>query len=166
MRVQIGDPAPRFEAQVTDGKNIQAFTMEHELAKNVPIVLAFFPFAFTGVCETQLLDLTRRIDALDEANARVFGVSVDSPFTLRTYHTELALEFPLISDFNREAIEAYDLAHDRLLGLQHPSKRATVIINPQGTIAWTWTTDDPEEKPRIDAIVQAVRKANGNTPSI
>lgn len=157
MTVQPGEAAPGFHAQVTDGREVHGFTLAEHLGEGAPIVLAFFPFAFTSVCEEQLLDLKRNLDALQEHDALVFGLSVDSPFTLRAYHQEHAFGFPLISDFNRQATEAYDLEHESLLGLDRPAKRATIVIAPDGTIAWAWITDDPEEKPSIDEILSVVR---------
>lgn len=164
MTIEPGQPAPCFQAQVTDGHDVRPFDLEEALQQEAPIVLAFFPFAFTSVCREQLLDLKANLGALEDQGALVFGISVDSPYALRAYHRQHGFGYPLISDFNREAIDAYGLAHERLLGLDRPAKRATIVIAPDGTIALAWITQDPEEKPSIEEILGAVETQAGEDP--
>ncbi len=164
MTVNPGDRAPSFSAKVTDGQAVADFELEQALGDG-PVVFGFFPFAFTEVCEDQMADLRDSLEAFKDEGATVFGLSTDSPFSLQVFHQEHGFGFPLISDYNREAVESFGLFYDELMGLEKPAKRATVVLDAEGTVAWTWTTDDPEQKPEIDEIRSIVRKVQqGETP--
>lgn len=159
MTVQPGDEAPNFTAKVTDGENVDDFELEEVLGEG-PVVLGFFPFAFTEVCENQMVDLKNRLEALEAEGAEVFGVSVDSPFALQRFHEDNGFGFSIISDYNREAVEAFGLTYDQLMGLEEPAKRATVVLDADGEVVWTWTTDDPGTKPDVQEIEDVVAKAS------
>jgi peroxiredoxin len=164
MTVQAGDETPDFEAKVTDGDSVDDFRLADELGDG-PVVLGFFPFAFTEVCENQMIDLKENLAALEDEGATVFGVSVDSPFALQRFHEDNGFGFPLVSDYNREAVEALGLTYDQLMGLEEPAKRSTLVLDDEGTVAWAWTTDDPGTKPDVAEIEGVVRKVReGQTP--
>ncbi|MDX1610915.1 MAG: redoxin domain-containing protein [Candidatus Thermoplasmatota archaeon] len=160
MTLNIGDKAPNFTALVTDGEDIEEFELENELGDG-PVVLGFFPFAFTGTCEEQMCDLRDNLTELEQSGAKTFGLSVDSPFTLKVFHQQHDFGFPLVSDFNREAVEAYGLQYgDLIMGLEGPAKRACLVLDSDGTIIWSWSTDDPGQKPDIREIQGIVAKLN------
>lgn len=164
MTIQPGDQAPNFTAKVTDGDNVDDFELSDETGE-APLVIGFFPFAFTEVCENQMIDLKENLETLQAEGARVFGLSADSPFSLQVFHEKNDFGFPLISDYNREAVDAFGLFYEELMGLEKPAKRSTVIIDTDGTVAWTWSTDDPGQKPDIEEIKGVLSKVqSGEAP--
>ncbi|MFX6803751.1 redoxin domain-containing protein, partial [Acinetobacter baumannii] len=74
--------------------------------KGKPVVLLFFPLAFTGVCTAELCNVRDNMATYNATNAQVYGISVDSLFTLDKFKKEQNLNFPLLSDFNKEASTA------------------------------------------------------------
>ncbi|PSG97296.1 peroxiredoxin [Thermoplasmatales archaeon SW_10_69_26] len=154
-----GEEAPNFTAKVTDGQDVDDFELAEEIGDG-PVVIGFFPFAFTGVCENQMADLRDNLEDFEDAGASVYGASVASPFALQTWADENGFGFDLIADWNREATEAFGLEYDEMMGLERPAQRATVIIGSDGNVEWVWSTDDPGQKPDVDEVLGAVRKVN------
>jgi peroxiredoxin len=154
-----GDEAPDFTAKVTDGDDVEDFSLSEALGDG-PTVIGFFPFAFTGVCESQVADLNENLVELEDAGADVYALSVSSPFALQAWADENGFEVPLVADWNREAVAAFGFLYDEMMGLEQPAQRATAIISSEGTVEWTWTTDDPGQKPDVDEILGAARKVN------
>ena len=102
MPVQIGQKAIPFSLFDTDKNKVN---LEDYKGKNVLIL--FFPLAFTSVCTKELCSIRDGISFYNNVNAQVLGISVDSLFTLNKLKEEQNLNFPLLSDFNKEASEAY-----------------------------------------------------------
>lgn len=152
-----GDEAPDFTAKVTDGEDVEEFQLS-EVVGDGPVVIGFFPFAFTGVCGTQMAELDENLDELEAEDASVYGLSVSSPFALQAWTDENDFGFELIADWNREATQAFGFRYDEMMGLETPAQRATAIISSEGTVEWTWSTDDPGQKPDVEEILGAVRK--------
>jgi peroxiredoxin len=153
-----GDSAPTFTA--TYG------TSDHEpfaLADNLddgPIVLAFFPGAFTPPCSNEMVAFQDRLADFEEAGATLFGVSADSPFSLGAFRDELGIEFDLVSDMAHEAIHAYDLAIDIPdLGLHGIANRAVYVLDDEGTVTYAWEAADPTNEPDYEAVLEAVEAA-------
>lgn len=159
MTVSPGDEAPNFEAKVTDGDEIDDFQLSEALGDG-PVVIGVFPFAFTGVCESQMSDLRDNLDDLEAEGASVYGLSVSSPFALEAWCDENAFGFPLIADWNREAVEAFGFEYEEMMGLERPAQRGAVVINSDGRVEWSWSTQDPGEKPDIEEIKGVVAKVD------
>src|SRR3954468_23208485 len=102
MAIQPGQKAPDFTLYDTDKKPV---TLSELQGKNV--LLLFFPLAFTGTCTKELCSVRDNIATYNNANAEVFGISVDSLHTLARYKEDQHLNFTLLSDFNKETSEAY-----------------------------------------------------------
>ena len=156
--VSVGDTAPTFTA--TRG------TSEHEdfdLADHLgdgPIVLAFFPGAFTPPCESEMVGLQERYDEFADAGATIFGISADSPFSQGAFREKHGLEFDLVSDMDRDTIEAYGLTMDiPELGLYGNANRAVYVLDDDGVVTYEWIADDPTNEPDYEAILDAVRSA-------
>jgi peroxiredoxin len=90
--------------------------------------------------------------------AEIVGVSVDSSFCHRAFAKRLGLEFPLVSDFNREIVGAYAGFYESIDGMRDVSRRAIVVVDPSGTVRWTWSTDDPGQVPDIESVREAVQE--------
>jgi peroxiredoxin len=153
-----GSTAPTFEATVANG-DVEAFDLTDALGDG-PVVLAFFPGAYTPPCSNEMVALQDHIDEFHEAGATVLGVSADSAFSLNSFREEYDLEFDLVSDMDREAIDAYGLRIDiEELGLLGVSNRAVYVLGGDGTVSYEWTTDDPTVEPDYEELLEAVRAA-------
>ena len=151
-----GESAPDFTAPLATGEDIEQLTLSDALDEG-PVVLAFFPGAFTSVCSHEMTSFRNRLPAFEERGVNLYGVSVDSPFALNAFHDELDLNFPLISDANDELIERYDVSMDFAdLGVYDVAERAVYVVDTDRTITYAWVGDDPGVEPDYDAVEAAV----------
>src|ERR1035437_1859794 len=128
--MQIGSPAPLFTLYNSEKESVSLSDLR---GKNV--LLLFFPFAFTSTCTKELCFVRDNIAIYNKANALVFGISVDSPYTLAKYKQEQQLNFPLLSDFNKEVSAAYNTLYPTFsLGMKGVSKRSAFVIDKNGSI--------------------------------
>jgi len=157
--VSDGENAPEFTAPLADG-DVGTFELSDELEAEGPIVLAFFPGAFTRVCNHEMDTFQDRLDRFTEHDATVYGVSVDSPFVLNELREQLSLEFDLISDANREIIHEYDAATSfDQYGIDELAQRAVFVIDDSGTITYAWIADNPGQEPDYDEVEAAAKAA-------
>ena len=151
MSLQVGDKAPDFKLKSTEVKEV---SLSDFAGKKV--VLHFFPLAFTGVCTTQLCTMRDNFGYYEGLNAQVLGVSVDSPFTLAKFKEEQAYQFPLLSDFNKEAAQAYGALYEDFLGLKGIAKRSAFVIDEEGKIIYAEVLEDAGNLPDFAAIDKIV----------
>jgi len=156
--VSVGDEAPDFTAPLANG-DVGEITLS-DAVRDGPIVLAFFPGAFTSVCSHEMDAFNERLDELSVAEVRIFGVSIDTPFALNAFREELDLEFNLISDSNRDIVESYDISMDfTALGVHNLAKRAVFVVDEDRRVTYAWVSDDPGVEPDYDEVVAAVQDA-------
>ena len=149
MAITIGQKAPEFKLHDSE-KNVVSLT--DLIGKNV--LLLFFPQSFTSTCTTELCSLRDNISVYNDANAQVFGISVDSVFTLAKYKEEQKLNFPLLSDFNKETSTAYDTIYtDWILNMKGVSKRSAFIIDKEGILQYAEVLESAGDLPNFEAIV-------------
>ena len=154
-----GDSAPDFTAPLATG-DLESITLSERLEEEAPIVLAFFPGAFTGVCTTEMCTFQDRLSAFEDLDATVYGVSVDSPFAQNAFRERNGLTFDLVSDFDREIIDDYDVRMDFAdLGVHGVAKRSVFVVDSDGEITYSWVSDDPGVEPDYDEVEQAVADA-------
>jgi len=157
--VSTGDRAPEFTAPLADGE-VGTMSLSEALEAEAPIVLAFFPGAFTRVCSHEMSTFQDRLEAIADAGGTLYGVSIDTPFALNEFRDELGLTFDLVSDTNRDLVEKYDVAMDfESAGVEDLAKRAVFVIDDSGTITYTWVSDDPGVEPDYDEVEAAIRDA-------
>ena len=109
-----------------------------------PLVLAFFPAAFSGTCTKEMCAFRDSIARFNAVEAQVYGISVDLPYTLAAFAEQQGLTYPLLSDANREAIRAFDVVWPKLAGVvNETSNRAVFVIDPQGEVVYAWTGGEP-----------------------
>jgi peroxiredoxin len=155
--VNVGEKAPDFELLDTD---LKKRSLSEFLAKSRYVVLAFFPGAFTSVCTKEMCTFRDRMARLNNLDAEVIGISVDSPFAQKAFKEANMLNFTLLSDFNREVIEKYNVVLPDLLGLglKKLAKRAVFIIDPKGIVVYKWVSEDPRVEPDYDEIERVLER--------
>ncbi|APW99699.1 peroxiredoxin [Halobiforma lacisalsi AJ5] len=157
--VETGDAAPDFTAPLANG-DVESFTLSERLEDEAPIVLAFFPGAFTSVCTAEMCTFQDRLSAFDDVDAEVYGVSRDSPFTLNEFRAQNDLEFGLISDLNREVVDQFGVEMDFTdLGVHGVAKRSVFVIDSDGEITYSWVSDDPGVEPEYVEVEAAAEDA-------
>ncbi len=154
MTVEVGQQAPQFTLVDTD---LKATSLANFAGKNV--VLAFYPAAFTGVCQKELCTFRDQLNDFVSANTAVLGVSVDSPFANKEFAAKNGLNFPLLSDIGREAIKQYDVVFNDLAGVKGftVAKRAVFVIDRSGVIRYKWVAPEPKVEPNYTEVGAAVR---------
>ena len=156
--VETGDTAPDFTAPLANG-DVSEFTLSENL-DDAPIVLAFFPGAFTGVCTDEMSAFQSRLDEFEDSDATIYGVSVDAPFSLNEFREQNDLEFGIVSDSNKELIDDYDVRMDFAdMGYYGVAKRSIFVLDGDGEITYTWVTDDPGVEPDYDEVQDAAADA-------
>jgi peroxiredoxin len=86
----------------------------------------------------------------------VLGISIDSPFVNRKFAEETRVPFPILSDFNKEAAEAYGVLYPEFFGMKGVSKRAAFVVDRGGTVVYAWVSEDSGVMPPFDEILEAV----------
>ncbi len=162
--VDVGDDAPDFTAPLATG-DLEEFTLSKRLDDG-PVVLAFFPGAFTSVCTGEMRTFRDRLDNFT-SEATLYGVSTDSPFALNEFRAQNDLPFDLISDLSGEVTEAYDIPFD-LAALGVPgvdegevtiAERAVFVVDTDGQITYAWVGDNPGVEPDYEAVESAAADA-------
>jgi glutaredoxin-dependent peroxiredoxin len=148
MSVQIGQTAPDFTLKNTDMQDVTLSSFRGQ--KNV--VLLFVPLAFTGVCTNELCSVRDNLNNYTKLNAEVLGISVDSPFSQKAWKEKENLNFTLLSDFNRQAVKAYDVMYDELIGLQGVAKRAAFVIDKEGKVQYAEVLESARNLPNFDKL--------------
>ena len=158
----LGKRAPAFSLLDTGRKPVSL-----EEQRGHKVVLAFFPAAFTGVCEKELCTFRDAMAALNELDARVLAISVDAPFANAAFVERNDLNFAVLSDYRRDAVRAYGVAHDDFAGMQGytAAKRSVFVVSGEGKIAYAWIAPNPGVEPDYDAVGQAVRALESSSAS-
>ncbi|MEZ4959247.1 MAG: redoxin domain-containing protein [Saprospiraceae bacterium] len=152
MPLKTGDKAPSFKLFDTEKKEV---SLDDFKGKNV--ALLFFPQSFTGVCTKELCSTRDDIAFYQDLNAQVLAISVDSVFTLGKFKEDQQLNFPLLSDFNKETSRAYEsLYEDWILGMKGVSKRSAFVIDKNGTIQYAEVLESAGDLPNFDAVKQTL----------
>jgi peroxiredoxin len=154
MPVKVGDKAPDFSLFDTEKKTR---TLKEFLGKKT--VLAFYPGAFTGVCDKEMCTFRDSLVAFNNMNAQVVGISVNDPFSNKGFAKANNLSFPLLSDFTRQTVKTYAGVHENFGGLTgySVSKRAIFVLDPNGSVKYAWISENPGVEPNYDEITKALQ---------
>lgn len=155
MALATGSKAPTFTLKSKNAEGLHEISLTDHLGQK-KIVLLFFPLAFTSVCMQEMCDVNNQLSAYTDLNAIVYGISVDSPFAQEQMAQIDHLQFPLLSDFNKEVSAAYDVLYADLLGFKGVSKRSAFVIDEQGIIIYSESAEDPHDLPNFAAIKAAL----------
>jgi peroxiredoxin len=156
MKLNTGDPAPKFKLFNTEKKEISLDDFQ-----NKKVLLLFFPFAFTGTCTKELCGMRDDIGSYSNLDVEVLGISVDSLFTLAKYKTEQQLNFHLLSDFNKRVSEAYGSLYEKFIfGTEGVSKRSAFLIDGKGIIRYAEVLEEASEIPNFMKIKECLAEMN------
>jgi glutaredoxin-dependent peroxiredoxin len=143
MAVDVGSVASDFTLMDQDRTPV---TLSALLQKG-PVVLAFFPAAFSSVCQQELCTFRDSMAALSSAKAQVVGISTDTFFALKAWSEQQRFGFPLLSDYNKTVIRAYDVVNPDMIGLKDIAKRAVFVIDRQGNVRHREVLEDARNEP-------------------
>jgi peroxiredoxin len=155
MALKQNTQAPTFTLKQKTADGLQEVSLSDNYGKKNTVLL-FFPLAFTSVCQDELCSVSGGLDQYEDLDAVVWGISVDSPFAQEAFAAKAGISLPLLSDFNKEVAAAYDVLYADLLGLKGVAKRSAFVINKEGTIVYSWSSDDPKQLPDFDEIRSAL----------
>jgi len=156
MFLKTGDKAPDFTLINTEGEKI---SLKDKLDKQV--VLLFFPFANSSVCEEEMCLMRDNMKKFEELNANVLGISVDSHYSLKLWKEKLNLNFLLLSDFNKEASAKYDSLNEihspGKYNYKGVSKRSAFVIGHDGKIKYAEVCAHTGLQPDYEAIKNSLK---------
>jgi glutaredoxin-dependent peroxiredoxin len=156
MAIQVGQKAPDFTLRDTEKNKV---TLSEQKGKNV--VLLFYPLAFTSTCTKELCMMRDNLATYNNLNAQVYGISVDSLFAQKKFKEEQQLNFPLLSDFNKEASTAYDTIYEQFSNdMKGVSKRSAFVIDKEGVVRYAEVLENASEIPNFEAIEKCLNEIN------
>ncbi|CAH1001570.1 Putative peroxiredoxin [Neolewinella maritima] len=148
MPLKIGDKAPLFELYSHE-KN--AVKLDDYRGRR--LLVLFFPLAFTGTCTEELCTMRDALSEYNSLETDIVAISVDSVFTLERFRAAEGLNFPLLSDFNKEVSRQYGALYDTfVLGMEGVSKRAAFVVDEEGVIRYTEVLASAGDQPDYSAI--------------
>ncbi len=163
--VDVGNEAPDFTVPKAGGtayNDVEKFTLSEALEEG-PVVLAFYPAAFTSGCTDEMCAFRDSMSAFNELDASVYGVSVDLPFAQNIWIREENLNFSMLSDWDHEVTETYDVVLEDMYGMIDVAERSVFVIDTDGTIAYKWIREG--ENPDFDELVSEIQTAVEETVS-
>ena len=155
MTIRTGDPAHAFTLPAKPGEFVD---VGRYIGEDV-VVLVFFPLAFSSVCVAELRTLSDSWEKWSGLGARVFGISVDSPFVTERFRQVENIPFPILSDFNREVASRYGVLYEDFYGLKGVAKRSVFVVGRDGNVVYDWVTEDADVEPSYEEVEAAVRTA-------
>jgi glutaredoxin-dependent peroxiredoxin len=155
MALEVGTKAPDFTLKTKNADGLQEITLSSNYGTGKTVLL-FFPFAFAGVCETELCSMRDSLADFNELGSTVYAISVDSPFSQEAFAQKNGFNFPLLSDLNGDVTKAYDVAYEDFIGFRGVSKRSAFVIDSDGIIQYSTSSDDPKVIPNFDEIKAAL----------
>jgi len=147
-----GQPAPDFTLASTAGQPVTLSAL-----RGKPVLLAFFPLAFTGVCTAEMCDLRDEYDAFASQGVVILPISVDSVDTLREFKSKHGMKVDLLSDFKREVSRLYGT----LLEEKFYSNRAYFLIDKGGIVRWAHVEERPGLRRQNSEILAEIAKLKG-----
>ena len=157
MAISVGTKAPDFVLKSNNSDGVADVSLSNNNGQKNTVIL-FFPLAFTGVCTTELCDVTAGLSQYADLNADVIGISVDSPFAQEAWAQKENIGITLASDLNKKTSADYGVLLDDLLGFGSTSARAAFVVDKQGVVQYAEQTPTPKDLPNFDAIKETLQK--------
>ena len=147
--VSVGEMAPDFTLTAQDKSKVTLSELRGER-----VILAFYPAAFTGVCTTEMCTFSDGMASLSDSGTKVFGISVDAPFSNGAFAEKNGISFPLLSDVHRDAVNAYGVAlGDFVIPGYTVAQRSVFVVEADGTIGYAWVAENPGIEPDYDEVM-------------
>ncbi|MCZ2813105.1 peroxiredoxin [Modestobacter sp. VKM Ac-2979] len=129
MTLSVGDAAPEFNLPDQDKQVVSLAGL-----RGAPVLVVFYPFAFSGICTGELCQLRDELGTYTDAGVQVVAISTDPTFSLKAFRAEQQLPFPLLSDFwpHGAAAQAYGVFNERA-GM---ALRGTFLVDGEGTLVF------------------------------
>ncbi|MBX6326118.1 MAG: redoxin domain-containing protein [Chthoniobacterales bacterium] len=156
MPLTVGTKAPDFTLPTKTADGPKQVRLSDNFGKKNTLLL-FFPMAFTGVCTTEMCEVSEGLNAYADLNAAVYGISGDNPFAQEAWAQKEKITVPLLSDYEHKVAQAYGVAYDSFLpqmnlGMSGVAKRAAFIIDKNGVIQYAECSDDARQLPNFEKI--------------
>jgi peroxiredoxin len=160
MAIQVGDKAPDFKLVTLAAEGPQVVTLSEEIGKS-NILLLFVPMAFTGVCTTELCEITSSLKDYEALDAKVYGISGDNPFAQAEWAKKENIGLPLLSDYEHAAAKAYGVAYEQFLPEKNlimggVAKRSAFVIDKTGVVRYAEVQEHPKDLPDFKAALKAL----------
>jgi peroxiredoxin len=153
---EVGDRAPDFALYDADRK---VRKLSEFIVQGHRTILAFFPGAFTSVCTQEMCTFRDMLGELQSLKGELVGISVDAPFAQKAFAEKNGLNFPLLCDFERDAVREYGVLWNYLGGVEgyDVANRAIFILDDKGVIRFKWVAPAPGNLPDFDQVKAALR---------
>ena len=156
MALPVGSKAPDFELSSKNAEGIKLIKLSDNFGKTNTLLL-FVPMAFTSVCTSELCSVSGGLVTYEGLNTVVYGISGDSPFSQEAWAQEEKITVTLLSDYEHSVAKAYDVAYtsffpSKNLPFGGVAKRSAFVIDRNGVIQYSESSDDPKVLPDFDAI--------------
>ena len=150
----IGDQAPNIRLIDTEKTPVELASLRGQT-----VILAFYPAAFSGICDKEMCTFNDSLAALNQANATVIGVSPDSPFANQKFAEVNGIKFKLLSDLHLDAARAFDVFFENFAFIEGYTacNRAVFIIDGNGTVAYKWVGEHPGMEPDYAEVIAAAQ---------
>jgi peroxiredoxin len=150
MSLSVGDPAPEFSLPDQDRQAVSLAGL-----RGTPVLLVFYPFAFSGICTGELCQLRDELSTYTDAGVEVLAISTDPVFSLKAFKAQEGYDFPLLSDFwpHGGVAQAYGVFNEKA-GM---AVRGTFLVDAEGRIAFAEVNgpgDAREQTGWKDAVVK------------
>ena len=152
--VEVGQKAPDFTLPSDEGKNVHLY---EELGKG-PVVLSFYVFDFSGVCQGQLCAMRDSMGDLQQVGAKIFGISTDSHHSHKAFRAANDINYPLLSDWNKTTSKAFGVLYDKLGDFVGVSKRSVFVLDKDGVVRFKWVTEDSKVPPDAKKVLEEVKR--------
>ncbi len=161
MPLQVGEKAPDFTLVTKTAEGPQLVKLSEQIGKS-NLVLLFVPMAFTGVCTTELCDISGGIAEYEALDAKVFAISGDNPFAQEAWAQKSGITLPLLSDYEHAVAKAYGVAYEQFLPeanliMGGVAKRSAFVIDKEGVIRYAEAQDHPKDLPNFEAVKAALQ---------
>ena len=152
MSYLIGDSIPSITLQDTEGTQITI-----EVGSNNHTVLLFFPLAFSSVCTNELCSVRDNIKLYESLNAKVYGISIDSFFSLKAFKQSQNLNFTLLSDFNKVQSTNFGVLNNDHFGMIGVAKRSAFVLDGDLRLVYSEILQDAGNLPNFDKMKEALK---------
>ena len=160
MALSVGTKAPDFKLSSKKADGLKLISLSEHTTTG-PVLVLFFPMAFTGVCTEEMCSVTQGIEQYSKAGTTVLAISGDNPFAQAAWAEKEGITLNLLSDYEHQVAKSYDVAYDAFLpqynlGMGGVAKRSAFVVGNDGVIKYAESSDDPKHLPNFPAILAAI----------